>query len=505
MGQGLVGTVARDGEPLLVPDVRSDPRYIDAGERIVTELAVPLATKGRVVGVLDLGSRQEGALTVAHRDLLASLGGHLASTIERARLYQNTRDQARTLSLLHEVSRELAAILDRRKLLARVAELLRRLVDYDLFSVMLWNESTRLLEPWFNVYGDGGEGAHLRPFPLGHGLSGTAAALRQPLRVANVDLDPRYVGGCGSDLKVRSELVVPLLFKDRLLGVLDLESTHYDAFSGRDEELVATLASSLAIALENARLYECLLQSEQRYERDLEMAREIQKQLLPNATVWLPGLQVGAGYEPARHVGGDFYDVLPWGEGRVAIAVGDVSGKATPAALYGALTIGMLREYALHGRFPPGRVLADLNNRLRQLAIGNRFVAMTFAVYDAATRTVTVASSGLPPPLLLTADGTVEAVPLSGVPLGLLPDRDYDEVTLPLPPGFALVLASDGLEEALDAQERELGRERLERALGRLAGGSARDLAQGLLAEVLRHRGEAEPADDATVVVLRGT
>jgi serine phosphatase RsbU (regulator of sigma subunit) len=118
---------------------------------------------------------------------------------------------------------------------------------------------------------------------------------------------------------------------------------------------------------------------------------------------------------------------------------------------------------------------------------------------------VTVASSGLPPPLRLAADGTVDVLPLAGVPLGLLPDRDYQETRIELPAGSALVLASDGLEEATDLHERELGRERLERALGRLAGGSARDLAQGLLAEVRRHRGKAEPADDATVVVLRGT
>src|SRR5205823_1736160 len=129
------------------------------------------------------------------------------------------------------------------------------------------------------------------------------------------------------------------------------------------------------------RLYEVLAASEQRYEQDLATAREIQKSLLPTSTVWVPGLQVGAGFQPALHLAGDFYDVLPWGEGKVAIAVGDVAGKATSAALYGALAVGMLREYALHGRYAPARVLADLNNRLHGLGIGNRFLAMTFAIY----------------------------------------------------------------------------------------------------------------------------
>ena len=504
IGQGIVGTVAGTGEPLLVPEVRSDARYIDAGERIVSELAVPLVAKDRVLGVLDLGCRAPGALTPAHRDLLAALGGHLASAIERFRLYENTRDQARRLSLLHEVSRELSSILDRRRLLAKIAEMLRRLVGYDVLAVMSWDPDRLVLEPWLALYRDGTEVGRLEPVPLGQGLCGTAAALRQPIRVPNVDIDPRYVR-CSYAIPVRSELVVPLLVEDRLLGVIDLESSTYDAFSARDEALLSTLASSIAIALENARLYECLLASDRRHEEDLQTAREIQKQLLPSATVWVPGLQVGVGYEPALHLAGDFYDVLPWGDGRVAIAVGDVAGKATPAALYATLAIGMLREYALHGRFEPGRVLADLNDRLRQLEIGNRFLAMAFAVFDSATRELTVASAGLPPPLLLRPDGEVEEVALTGVPLGLLAERRYDETRLTLPPGAALVVATDGLEEAMDAGERELGRERLAQAVSRLAAGSARDVAQGLLAEVRRHRGAAEPSDDATVVVLKGT
>jgi sigma-B regulation protein RsbU (phosphoserine phosphatase) len=505
LGQGIVGTVARDGMPLLVADVRSDSRYIDAGEGIVAELAVPLLAKDRVVGVLDLGCRHAGGLGTAHRDLLTALGSHLANAIERARLYENTRDQARRLSLLHEVSRELTAILDRRKLLAKVAEMLRRLVDYDVISVMTWNEREHLLEPSLGLYRDGSEVGRIAPVPLGHGLCGTAAALRQPLRVPNVDVDPRYVR-CTYAIPVRSELVVPLVFEHRLLGVLDLESSRYDAFSAKDEHLVATLASSLAIALENARLYECLFVSEQRHERDLQTAREIQKQLLPSSTVWVPGLQVGVGYEPALHLAGDFYDVLPWGEGRVAIAVGDVAGKGTPAALYATLAIGMLREYALHGRPEPGRVLADLNDRLRQLGLGNRFLAMAFAIYDSRGREVVVASAGLPPPLVLHPDGTVEELALTGVPLGLLAERHYDEMRLQLPVGGVLVMATDGIEEAVDRAERELGREALAAAVSRLAGGSARDIAQGLLAEARRHRGaDTDPADDATVVVLKGT
>jgi sigma-B regulation protein RsbU (phosphoserine phosphatase) len=502
MGQGIVGTVAQTRRPLRVGDVQKDTRFILAGVPVRSELAVPLLAKDRTVGVLDVGSFEPEFFTAEHERLLASLAGFLATAIEGAQLYKNMRDQAETLSILHEVSRELSSILDRGQLLEKVAERIQRLIDYDLFSVMLWNEESRLLEPWVSFQRDGARlEIAIASVPLGHGLSGTAAALRQAIRVPNARLDPRYVR-CVSGIEVNSELVVPLVFKDRLLGLLDFESARYDAFSARHEQLLATLASSLAIALENALLYERLRNEEQRITDDLATARRIQSHLLPNASPWIPGIQVGFAYEPARHLGGDFYDLLPYGEGRLGIAVGDVAGKATPAALYGSFAIGILREYATHGVYRPAQVLADMNCKLLHLKVENRFLAMAFAVYDSADRTLILASSGLPYPHRIT-DGIAEEIQVRGMPLGLMPERAYDEMTLQLAPGDALVLCSDGIEESLDRRDEEFGAARLRETLEKLAGLSAPDIARGVLEAARRHSGSAEPSDDRTVVVLK--
>jgi sigma-B regulation protein RsbU (phosphoserine phosphatase) len=501
LGQGIVGTVAQTHQPLLVGDVQEDDRYIHASDLVRSELALPLTTPRRTIGVLDIGSTRKNQFTKDHLRLLSSLADHLASAIENSRLYQNMREQAQTLSLLHEMSRELASILDRKRLLERVAEVLEPLIDFDIFSVLLWNEHTRMLEPWATIYHEELGYVQARSVDLGEGICGTAAALRQSIRVANVELDPRYVS-CFEDLNVRSELTVPLIFKDRLIGVIDLESFSYDAFGSRHEQLLSTVASSLAIALENARLYEELSESEARLEKDLTAAREIQRQLLPKRTPWLPGVQIAVRYEAARHLAGDFYDFLPCGENCVAIAVADVAGKSTSAALYGSLAAGMLREYLGQNPPHPATVLRDLNSKLRELAIDNRFLAMAFAVYNGDSGTVSLANSGLPHPYLLRGR-SLQRLSVEGVPLGLLPDRTYDALRLELEPGDALVISSDGIEESLDAQEQEFGRQRVEDTLRRLAHLPAEELADGLVAAASRFSASDEASDDRTVVVLK--
>ena len=501
LGQGIVGTVAQSGESILVDDTTADPRYIHATDRVRSELALPLVTKRRTIGVLDLGSHQLHHFSRDQQRLLASLADHLASAIENAQLYQNMRQQAQTLSLLHEASREMASILDRKALLERVAELIKPLIDYDLFSVLLWEKSDRLLKPGAALAKDGQTDMETSPMPLGQGICGTAAALRQSIRVPNVELDPRYVS-CVEDLSIRAELAVPLVFKDRLLGVIDLQSLHYDAFTANHEQLLSTLASSLAIALENARLYEELQEDEARLESDLVAAREIQHQLLPTQSPWIPGIQIAVAYEAARHLAGDFYDFVPYGDGKIAITVADVSGKGTSAALYGSLAVGTIREHAQRSQPCPAEMQSALNDKLKQLAIDNRFLAMAFGVLDGRKRSLALSNSGLPRPYLLRGR-KVESLDVTGVPLGLFPDQEYSEIELELQPGEAVVICSDGIEESPGAGDEEFGQRRIEDTLKRLAHLSAEEIAHGLLDAVRRYSASDERSDDRTVLVLK--
>jgi len=412
-------------------------------------------------------------------------------------------EQAKTLALLNEVSRELASILDRQELLRGIAERVKKMVDYDTFSVMLWNESTQRLESAFGMRYE--EAIPLcMTLPLHAGLSGAAAADRRPVRVDDVLSDARYIP-CETGLPVRSELVIPLLLQERLIGVLDLESVEPKAFSAENERMLATLGSFIAVALENARLYEEVRENQSRLQAELNTAKEIQRQLLPNGAREIPGLDLAAAYVPARELGGDFYDFLPYGEGRLAIALGDVSGKGTAAALYGSLAIGTIREIVVDRDCDPACMLALLNQRLQNARLDARFIAMLFGVYDAAHRRLTLANAGSPYPLLLR-DGHVISVRLEGVPLGLLPGTQYDESSLDLLPGDAAVFASDGILESENASQEEFGLQRLSAVLSAVSPqDSARTIAERILAETDDHGAGTAPHDDRTLVVLRVT
>jgi phosphoserine phosphatase RsbU/P len=419
-------------------------------------------------------------------------------------LFLSHPEQAKTLMLLYEVSRELTAILEREELLHRVAQRVKKMVNYHVFSVMLWNEQTQLLESVFAMRSDESIPARLQ-LPLHQGLTGTAAGERRALRINDVREDPRYIV-CETGAEARSELVVPLFLGDRLIGVMDLESTVPHAFTAEHERMLVTLGSYVAIALENARLYEEARESERRLRSELDTAREIQRQLLPTGAREVPGLDLAAAYVPARTLGGDFYDFLPYGEGRLGFALGDVSGKGTAAALYGSLAIGTVREIVVDHRREPADMLALLNKRLLGARLDSRFIAMLFAIYDAPTRRLTLANAGGPYPLLVR-DGVVQAIRLEGVPLGLLPEIEYDEITVELRPGDVVLFASDGILESENAAKEEFGPARLEALL---VGLSPQDSASGIAEQILvatdLHSGVGTaPHDDRTLLVLRVT
>jgi len=416
-------------------------------------------------------------------------------------LFLSFPEQAKTLALLYDISRELTAILDRETLLRSIAERVKKLVNYHVFTVMLWNEKTQLLEGVFAMHYEDTIPARFR-VKLGEGITGTAAQTRKTLSIPDVRLDARYIH-CETGQGVRSELVVPLLLQNRLIGVLDLESAEPNSFTPEHERMLSTLSAFIAIALENSRLYADARRNEQRLLDELDTAREIQRQLLPRGAREVPGLDIAASYVPARELGGDFYDFLPYGNGKLALVLGDVSGKGTPAALFGSLAIGIMREHVVEHPCPPAEMLKMLNGRLYAARLDARFVAMLFALYEADPRRLTIASAGAPHPILVR-NGRAEELSIEGVPLGLLPDIEYEVYTLDLLPGDLVVFASDGIAESENPQNEEFGNERLSSILAKTSpADSVEDISGAILMATDEFSGAAPPHDDRTLLVLR--
>ena len=287
IGQGITGTAAATGHSVRVSDVSVDPRYINAIETVRSEMAVPLMLRGKCIGVLDIQSQQPDYFTKDQQRILTILASRLAVAIENARLFQQVSNQAETLLVLNEVSREMSSILDVEELLRRAAEAVKRVIDYQILSLMLYDEDQKIFRHRIDVkHGQRVQGK-LRVAAT-EGIVGAAATLREPVIVSDVTADPRYLM---VNPETRSELAIPMMHKGKVIGVLDLESPQINYFTADHVQTLSILAANLAVSLENARLYEQVAKDEARLDRDLQAAKRIQGALLrpvpPMITVWM--------------------------------------------------------------------------------------------------------------------------------------------------------------------------------------------------------------------------
>jgi sigma-B regulation protein RsbU (phosphoserine phosphatase) len=497
MGRGVVGQVAQTRQPVLLNDVTTSESYVEVNPEVRSELAVPLIAKNRLIGVMDIESEQTGYFRAEHLRLLTLTASRIAQAIENARLYARASRQAQTLTVLNEIAVELTSILDLDPLLEKVGQLLRRLIDYQMFSILLLDEKGETLITRY-AWRFGHAHAPQRSLPITTGLVGVAVREWRLVNVLDVSHDARYVA---VNPETRSELIVPLFHKGRIIGVLDLEHTRVGFFNEEHERVLTTLAAQVAIAIENARLYQAVRQQEAQLERDIAMAREVQLRLLPQAAPEIANAEMAVRFLPARSIGGDLYDFVDYGPGRTAIVLGDVSGKAAPAALFAALVSGNLRS-AAQQKPEPARMLTLLNDALQERKLESQYVTLLFAVWNDESRTLQVANSGAVQPIYCRADepATVRA---EGFPLGLFPNVSYEELNVTTEQGDVIIFISDGILDAENADGEMYGQERLAGLLCSRRELSAQEIADAILADVSRFQGEQERFDDETVIVMK--
>lgn len=498
VGEGITGQAVLRREAILVNDLTSSDLYISSGSGARSELAVPLICKGKVIGVIDIEAPVSDYFTEEHRTALVLLASRIASAIENARLYTRVSQQARSLVLLNEISRNLTAILDLDELLKRIGEQLSRIIDYQMFGILLVDSTGTKLEHRFSLRFN--ESIQIKDDrAIGRGVVGYSALRKEPVLVADVLKDPRYIA---LNPETRSELAVPLIYKEKLIGVLDLEHTRPGFFTDQHRRMMTTLAAQIAVAIENARLYEKIAIQEKRMEQDLALAHALQYRLLPATCPVLKRSEVAAKFIPARAIGGDLYDFLPVSGNKVtAIAIGDVSGKGAPAAIYAALVSGILRSQAAK-KPAPAEMLSAVNVALAERPIEGQFVSMIYALWDDANSTLRIANSGLPRPMFCH-NGQIERIEAIGLPLGLFATADYEEHTFRAGPGDMFVFFSDGILDARDAEGEMFGRERLQKVVESHVGRSAYDVVTAIFSAVTDFVGGVDAFDDQTVVVLK--
>jgi sigma-B regulation protein RsbU (phosphoserine phosphatase) len=497
VGQGITGTAAATGHSVRIGDVTQDPRYINAIDTVRSELAVPLMFRGTCIGVLDIQSRQPDYFTKDQQNILTLLASRLAIAIENARLFQKERAQGETLMVLTEVSREISSILDVEELLRRAAELVKRVIDYQIVSIMLYDDEQKVFRHRLDVkHGQRVQGK-LR-VAASEGIVGAAATLREPVLVPDVTADERYLL---VNPETRSELAIPMLHKGKVIGVLDLESPQLNYFTEEHVQTLSILAANLAVSLENARLYEQVAKDEARLERDLQAAKRIQGALLRPVPTSDYGLDVAARYLSAREVCGDLYEFLRYGPQQLGIALGDVSGKGTAAALYGAVAIGIMRSLAPQ-KLQPAEMLRQMNQVIGERRIEGRFMTACFATWQKGRQKLRVANAGQSQPLLYKG-GKCDRIELAGFPLGIFEEVQYDEWGVTLDVGDILVFHSDGIAETANSEGQFFGTTRLRRLIEQHHKLTSAELADLILREVDWFAQSAPLSDDRTLVILK--
>ena len=411
------------------------------------------------------------------------------------------------LRMLLDITKKISRSLDLLEVLNQVMDTLDSLLPYDAAGIFVLQCVDRALLPEGEepctfkaeaVRGYDTDELYDLHLKLGEGFIGQVAVRAEPIISHDVRNDPVYVNARD---KTRSEMVAPIISNDEVIGVFDLESDELNAYSEDDLDVLMMLASQVAIIIEKVMLHEQLIEKK-RLEGQLEVARQVQLELLPPNDPHLPGYDISAYNFPTEEVSGDYYDWVAIYDDQIAIVIADVSGKGVPAALLMAFLRASLRA-ATHVGYATHISMAKVNYLLWESIERNQFVTAFYGILDAANRTLSYSNAGHNPPLLINEKGEPRFIERGGLPLGMFRDTRYYEYFLSLEPGEMLVLYTDGATEALNPAGEEFGRDRLAEVVKAGLSLTAREVVASLEREVLKWTDGVGATDDVTFFVIK--
>lgn len=502
IGQGVVGWVAKYREPLILNDPASDPR-IDpfigrlAGIELCNVLSLPLIGKGQMIGVIEAINKCNGSFTTEHLDLLTGLSNQIAVAIDNAHLYREIRREALEKNLLYQVGMKLSSSLILDEVLKEILSSLKQVLDYNVGGVFLIDPKKGVVESVYSVGYDPSYDEFLQ-LKIGQGLIGHVAKSAEPVIVPDVARDPRYIN---ANPGTRSEIVVPIRLDDRVIGVINLESSQLNAYDQRSLALIQAFAAQAGISLERARLHENSLAGK-KLEEQLNIAREIQQSFLPKKDPQITGYDAAGRNVSSGQVGGDYYDFIRIVDSHWGVAIGDVSGKGIPAALimasFRASLIAEIRNnYAIR------TICQKVNSLMVESLEPGNYVTAVYGVLDAKNHILTFANCGHNLPLLLRANGQVEHLKEGGPVLGVTSAAAFEERALVIGPGDLLVFYTDGVTEVFDSQGSEFGMPGLIEVIKANKDKSAAQIEDAIYAAVTGHAGPDHMFDDLTMIVIK--
>jgi phosphoserine phosphatase RsbU/P len=463
-------------------------------------LVVPIMAQRRVVGLLSLGERLGGKkYSKSEHQLINSLLNLSAAAIEKAVMIEQLRDVNRSLdrkyqelNTLFDLSKEFNVILDAEKVIRLLTFSLMGQIGVSRYAFCLEdNGKLRLVASRLDQ--DVGPHETLRQL----------CALKGADLVENLTRQKRFNAVAAQLARVGIVAVVPMQIQNQVKGAVLLgEKLRGGNYTKADLEFLYSLANLAIISIENARLFRDAIEK-QRLEDELAIAREIQQGLLPAKLPEIPGFETAAVNITSLQVGGDYYDVVPIQDDQYILAIGDVSGKGTPAALLMANVQASLRAFA-----PMGLSLSDATGRINDLTSLNtgqdKFITFFWGSLNARTKEFRYVNAGHNPPFLLKTDGSIQRLDVGGIILGLMKTfAPYQEGSVVLGSGDVIVMFTDGVSEAMNGDEEDFTEERLEEVLKRVRTESPSEIIEQIQLALEHHTQGTPQSDDITMLVLR--
>lgn len=502
VGESVAGYAVKYQEPVIVNDVASDARVdldiIGPGEiKLRSLMAVPLIGKGHMIGVVEVINKVDGPFTDIDLDIMIGLNNQMAVAIDNAHLVRELQREALERKLLYDVAMRLAGALELDELLKDILVSLRQVVRYDVGGIFLIDADNNNIQSIHTVGYDQGvdDMLHLK---VGQGLVGHVAKTGIGVIVPDVAQDPYYISAHGA---TRSEIVAPIKFGERVIGVINLESDELDVYDEHSLSLINAFAAHAAISLERARMYESMM-SGQKLEEQLNVARTIQQTFLPNKPPKVKGYDIRGSNVSSGQVGGDYFDYIRIVESQYGLTVADVSGKGVPAALIMAsFRASLIAE--IRNNYSIRTICQKVNTLLVESLDPGRYVTAVYGVLDSANNIFTYANCGHNLPFLLRADGSVQYLREGGPVLGVTPHALFEEQALFLNVGDLIVMYTDGVTEIFSEDGEEFGLDRLIEVVKSCRAKSCEEIEQRVYNEVRGFAARTHQFDDFTLMIIK--
>lgn len=508
LGKSIEGWVAQNDQLLNIEDAYTDPRFnpeVDKGTGYRTRsiLCGPIKDlQGEIIGVIQVINKKGKAFDNNDEALFRAFAYQTAIAVENFRLYKKILINHGKMAILLDVATALSQTLDLETLINKIIEKVSEILHTERSSLFILDHETD--ELWSKV-AQGAEISEIR-FPSSTGLAGYVACTGKVLNIEDAYSDPRFNPSIDQTTGYRTKSVIcaPVINREgKIIGVTQAMNKQEEVFDKEDEDLLLALSSQIAVAIENARLFQENL-VKQRMEEELAIARDLQTSMLPAACPEIEGFKIAALSIPAREVGGDFFDFIEMGKGRLGFVIGDVTGKSVSGALVMSSSRSVFRMLS-EEKLTVGDIMIRANLRIKKDIKSGMFVALLYSVLNAKDKTLSLCSAGQTQPIHLSAEtGEANLVETEGdtFPLGILEDAEYQETHIQLTSGDKVIFYTDGIVEAMNELEEIFGFERLLEVIQRAQSMNADLLLKEILERVDAFAGGADQHDDLTVIVV---